>query len=330
MNRRQILTIILGLVMVFNGTYFVVQCITATEFRPDLNFASAIVVLLTGLVIIIFLYKNLKNCVIASLMAVGASMVLRNVYLLVEPVQSIELLTGDAHLIISVILVYYALSLILHTSAGSAKALLCLGILAFTEFLPFIYYVYMGSNIVDTLSAHMNSLVYGLMHLAILLILTRKDMLLEGVSSRLTRNSRDLYRSMCTPADAYIDVNDVNVLMTDTEEGWTDLSLGPVLKEKQVKLHNSDMEILLQKMNDDDRTYISLRPVRNGSFSIPVSFPIEKVVLNENEPGASGMIRVYGTDGLFMDILVKDYNDERKTYIETIRYKRRKSRTRSS
>ncbi len=330
MNHREILTTILGLVMMVNGAYFTYVCVSTSEFSPNGEFASALVILLAGFSIVLFLRKELKHGIIASLMAVGISMILRYAYLMFEPKQDIELLAGDLYLIISVILIYYSASLMFHTSAGSTKALVCLGLLVVTELFPVIYYIYMGSNIIDVISDHRNGIVYGMMHLTILLILTRKEMLLEGATRRLARNSDELFRESGTPPDAYIDVPDVKELIADPEDGWTYQSFGPVQKERRIMLHGIDMEILLQKRVDDPRTQISLSPKNDGSYSIPLSFPIEKIVLDGENPETSGMVRIYGTDGLFMDIVIKDYDKEKKTYIETIRHMVKKSRAKRS
>lgn len=330
MNIRVALTTIMGLVMVFNGLYFTAMCIATTDFELTGDLASALTVLLAGLCIVLFLRNDLKNGVVASLMALGISMVCRYAYLLVKPSENIELITGDAHLIISVILIYYAASLIFHTSAGSTKALVCLGLLAATELVPTVYYVYMGNDFMDVVSDHRNQLIYCAMHIVILIILSRKEMLLESPTTRLERNSVYLYDEMCTPPNSYIDVNDVDNLRLYPEDCWTSPSYGPVLQERRVTLHGTDMEILLQRRSDDERVHISLSPKEDGSYTIPLSFPIEKIVLDGEDPHTSRMVRVYGTDGLFIDILINDYDKERKAYIETIRHRINKRRGKRS
>ena len=325
--RREILTLILGLVMIFSGAYFLIVCVTAPEFQINGEFASALVLILAGISIVVYLRKDLKHGIIASLMALGISMILQHIHLLFDPVESLELLISDAYLIISTVLIYYAISLIFHTSAGSTKALVCLGLLAVTEFLPTIYRLYMGDGLLELISKNRDSLIHGILHITILIILSRKEMLLEGATKRLERNSRYLYDEMCTPPDSYIDVRDVNTLIAEPNTGWTEVDDdSPILLEKRVMLHGSDMEILLQRKADDRRVHISVCPKDRGSYSIPLTFPIESMVMDSNDPYSAEKIRIYGTDGIFMDILIRDYDKERKTYIETIRYRHWKHR----
>lgn len=322
MNYREFLTFVLGLVMILCGSHFLFVCTVTTELAMDWKFASALVIILAGLVIILLLRKDLRRSTITSLMAMGISIILCYMELLYAPRGHTDILQGDISIVIGAVLIYYSVSLIFHTSAGSIKALICLGLLVASEMLPIIYFLYMGNDFSEVITENRDPLVYGIMHLTILYILSRKEMLLEGVNKRLERNSKYLYEAMATPADSYLDVSDVSELYTYPGIGWVAVDGGgPVVEEKSVTLHRSDMKILLQKIRGDERVHFSLCPDEGGSFSVPISFPIESIVLDGEDLYSSKSVRIYGNDGLFMNILIMDYDKEKKTYIETIRYK---------
>ena len=56
-----------------------------------------------------------------------------------------------------------------------------------------------------------------------------------------------------------------------------------------------------------------------GSYTVPLAFPIESIVPDSEDRSVIRKIRIYGKDGMFIDILVKNYKDEPKGYLETFK-----------
>lgn len=319
MKRAEILTAIMGLAIAIAGALFLING-TGQEGGSTIgDVISFIVMIVGGATVVLFSKKGIKYGVILALMTLSISTLISNLYYILNVNDDIGIIFADLYVIISIVIIYYALSLIFHTTSGSAKAIICLGILAFTELFPTLYKLYNVDGFIPLADINIDKLAYGIVHLIVIFILTRKEMLLEGPKKRLDRNSMALYDGRCAPADCYIDVNDLDKVLGESEEDWVHYSSGPIESEKEINLHGTNLGLRLQKWKGDDRRHVAVCMYNAGSYTVPLTFPIESIVPDSEDRSVIRKLRFYGKDGMFIDILVKNYCDEPKGYLETFK-----------
>lgn len=321
MKRSEMLTILLGLVIAGAGLYFMFRGVSGDKGYNTGEAVSHLIMLFGGTFIALLLRKDIRYSTIAAVLIIGISSMASNIYYIFFSDDQIAILFADIYIIFSVVMIYYGVALLFHTSASSVKALVCLGILAATEFVPTLFKLYSGNDFMPFINTNMDKLAYGIVHLTVVIILSRKEMLLEGPKKRLDRNSKALYNGRCTPSGCFIDVHDIDSLLDDFGEGWITYDNGPIECERTISLYETDLGLRLQKWKGDDRKHIAVCVYGADSYTIPLAFPIEHIVMDNEDRSKVGKIRFYGDEGVFMDILVKDYDEQPKGYIETIRMK---------
>ena len=274
MKRSEMLTILMGLIIAGAGLFFLVGGIARDMSYNTGEAISYLIMLFGGAVIVLLLRKDIRYSTIAAVLIIGISSLASNLYYIFFSDDQIAILFADIYIIISVVLIYYGVALLFHTSAGSVKALVCLGILAVTEFAPTLFKLYSGDDFIPLVNTNMDKLAYGIVHLTIVIILSRKEMLLEGPKKRLDKNSKALYNGYCTPSGCYIDIHDLGSLLDDFGEGWIRYENGPIECERAIPLHDTDLGLRLQKLKGDDRKHIAVCMYGADSYTIPLAFPI--------------------------------------------------------
>ncbi len=318
MKRSEMLTMLVGLVITLGGLFFLVTKLLDTAGSISGEVPSGLIMVVGGILVITRFRKNLKNATIVTLLILAVSTIIGNVYYLTMAPERMDAILTTVNLVASVILIYVAFSLFFNTTAGSIKGILVLGIMVILEMFPTLYGIYMGAGFIEQIVEDRDSLAYGIIHLVVLVILTRDDMMIETLQKRLSRNATYLYDAMCTPAECYIDVRDLDAVLDGSQDGWVHYESGPIESEKTVRLQKADICLHLQKWRGDQKQHIAIAAADSDSYSIPLSFTVESMVLDKERPDTS-KIRFYGETGVFVDILVKDIEDERKGYVGTIR-----------
>ena len=326
MKRTEILTALMGLIIALTGTYFLVTRYFMEGEWEYTDLASYIILIVGGAIVTLFCRKDIRKGIIAALLTIGISTIVDYSYYFLFSDDIVFVAFSNVYLIVSVVLIYYAISLMFHTSAGSIKGIVCLGILALFEFFPTLYLIYMGGEPLTLVEENLDMIAYGVMHITVVLILSRKDMLLETLSKRIDRNSKCVYGNACTPADAYIDRPDLSILLDGTDTGWEYFDSGPIECERPIRLYRTDMELRLQRWKNDDRMHISVCTAGSDSYKVILSMPVQSMVLDTDDRSTAERVRFYGYDGVLMDILVRNYEDEKKGYIETMRFNRKRKK----
>jgi len=325
MKRNEILTVLMGIIISITGIYFLIRDINGDVQPVPGEVLSDVMLIVGGACVALFFRKDLRNGTALSMFTLGASMVAGNIYYALEASEDTQTIFSDVYLILSAVMIYYSISLVFHSTAGSTKGLVCIGVLALIEFGPMCYRIYLGADVIPTIGDNIDNLVSGIMHLTVVFILTRKGMLLETPTKRLNRNSKLLSDNMCSPSQAFIDVHDIDTILDDSQ-GWTQFDKGPIISQKTIRLYNTDVGLDLQRWKGDDRTYLSVRVLDVDSYEVPLSFPIESIVLDDEDRSNATRMRFYGNDGVFVDIVIKDFEKEKKGYIDTVKQRYGKNR----
>jgi|GEM_PF-3865992 len=328
MKRSEILSIVMGIIIALCGGYFLTKEFLHISSLDIVETASYALLVIGGITIATALRRNIRKAIICSMSIIAISAMIDKGYIVFTSTDIIATTLGFFYIALSIILLYYSVSLIFNTGANSIRGMICLGLMFLVEMGPSLYRIYMGEGLIQEITTHLDDNIMGAMHLMVVIILTRKDMLLETTVRRLIRSSKYLYNEMCTPADAYIDFREAHIFLDGGGDGWIHHDSGPLESERVIRLYRSDTSIMLQRWRGDNRLYFSSRLDKADSYMPQLSFAIEKAIEEKDEDGTTTFVRLFGTDGIFVDLLVKDPDDEKKGYIETMRFKGRKKKER--
>ena len=326
MKSSEILSLLMGLTISLAGLYMLVRSITTgvdTYWQVTISY---IILMVGGIITALRFRKGVRDATVVAMLTMGLSTFIDRYQVLGTSYEMLDIVLAALYIVASVIMVYYAVSLVFNVSSGSFKGIICLAVLVVLEFGPTIYFTYMGTDFPHLIYDNKDDLVNGTMHLVVLVILTRKEMLLETLSRRLTRNSRYLFNSMSTPKGAYVDIKEKDRIMNGPCEGWIGYENGPVETELPLKVYGAEYGIRLQRWRGDDRIHFVVCIEDASSYSIPLSFPIGSIHLDEREIPVDddktiieSRLQFYGNEGMFTEVLLKDPDDEKKGYIDTVK-----------
>ena len=316
MKRTEILMGLMGIAMAITGIYSLMKYgdIANTPYQTISN----MILVVGGVLVAVLFRKTLRMGISVGLLAVGTSTVVDRARILVTSYDVIEIVFVTLYLTVAVVVIYCALALMFNASSGSIKGIYGLAIFAILEIGPTIYLSYMGGDLVELSRTNIDDLLDGAMHLVMIFILTREGILTESYGKRMDRNSSYLFNEMCTPCGAYMDVHDMDRL-SDERTGWIFHDEGMVESETFIRLYGADYGIRLQRWKGHDDIFFTVSVGDPRSCTVPLSFPITHVVKEYDDVSRMGRVRFYGRDGVFVDILVKNHDDEKKGYIDTIK-----------
>jgi len=317
MEKSEFYIVLMGLILVFNGAFFVIKNLVVGTNDSLGELASNLIEIFGGLAAIFWFRKEMIKGVAFCLLVIGVSCICSDFEYLYDE-DLIIVIESLLYVVTGVVLVYYSISLALGLKTGSAKGILCLAVLGCLELFIFLSVAHRGEPLTDN---EWGSLVLAIEHSVIIFILTRKEMMLPSFTRRLRDDSDTLFNNMVTDSSLYIERADVGRL-TDLADGpeWTHIEDGPIERESVVALRGQNVgtELLLQIWKGDERLHLTVRGKGTDSYRITMSMVVEQTVLFDNDAGKVCKIRLYGRDGVFADIAVNSYDEMSKGYIGTI------------
>ena len=323
MNKQEILTILAGAVITVSGIYFICADTSFRGRNGSGELFSSIILIAGGIISVLF-RKDVKNASASILFAIGVSTAIGSIHLVDSTTNPIDIILGDVYLILSMVITYYGVTMVFNTTSGNGKGVICVGVLVAMEILPTLYRWYMGGDVIVLVETNVDKLAYGIFHMAVVLIFSRKEMRLDSIDKRLLNNSAYLFNEKATGPDCYIDRPDMIEILNDSKEGWSPCGIGPVSEERIVPLQNTELCLRLQRWKGDDNIHLSVTEKDSDAYTVPLSFRVESIVLDTGDCTNAGKIRFYGNAGIFVDITVKDKADEKKGYVDTLKYRFRK------
>ena len=328
MNRTEALTSLMGIIIVITGAYFLYVALQPEYERYPGELTANIILIAGGALLALFLRKDLRRSTVLAMITIALSTIAGSVYYIFYTDESMQIILSNVFVILSVVLIYYSISLIFNTTAGNTKGLICLGVLALVQLAPIVYKLYMGADPIELVKDNVDRVVRGSSFLIVIFILTRKDMALENLPRRMDRNSTYLYSEEATSPNAFIDKRDFEKLIDIPKDGWKICKFGPVDSEYIIPLYNTSSSLRLQKWKAGGDIQMAVCSGDGESYTVSMTIPMRSVVLDDPDRNKASKIRVYGDDGVFVDLLIRDLEDLPKGYIENYRYNKRKARAR--
>ena len=326
MNKTKMLTIAMAVSMIFCGVYFMFL-IQVNDDLPLSEVISNCFFIIGGIVTLVFFSNNVRRAIASSLMGLALANLIHYVPQLFSD-SMLDYGMAFVFVLAAIVLIYYSISIVFSPTASSLKAVILLAVIAAVDLIPIILAIHKGTFFVEIFTSYSDDVVRVIMYATIMVILMTKDMKLETFQKRLRRNAEYLFSAMGTDPLTYINRYGVRAIMSDDDVGWRHLDHGPIEMERVVPLENRIRvtELFLQRWKGDPRLHLTVRNRNSHSYVIAMSMVVEKIVLDADTIAEATRIRLYGQEGVFIEIMIRDPVEKKKGYIETIRWKKQKKR----
>lgn len=327
MKKTETWITILAAVMLITGVYFVIRCLQDTIVL--LEVVGFAVQALGGVILLKWFRSKLVKGVAVALMVVGVSNILVYFQYLYTDVETGSFIFAILYVVAGAVMIYYGMSLFIGIKSGSMKCIVCIAALILIEIIFPLLQLHRGMPFFDVLYEYSDILIYMLLHVMLVIILTRNEMKIPSFQKRIVKNSDVIFDQMVTDPDTYIMRSDLPKLLS-TEDGpeWVHIEGGPIERELAVPLQGNKpgVELLLQKWNGDERMHLCVRTKGLGTYRIVLTMPIEQTVMNGDE-GTASKVRFYGADGMFADVVIMNPEDINKGYIGILKDFSKKKKT---
>ena len=319
MKKTEMWITALAAVMLITGVYFVIRCLQDSFVLLEvIGFA---VQALGGVILLLWFRPKLVKGVAAALMVVGISNILVYFQYLYTDVDTGSFIFAILYVVAGAVMIYYGMSLFIGIKSGSMKCIVCIAALILIEIIFPLLQLHRGMPFFDVLYEYSDILIYMLLHVMLVIILTRNEMKIPSFQKRIVKNSDVIFDQMVTDPETYIMRSDLPKLLS-TEDGpeWAHVEGGPIERELAVPLQGNEpgVELLLQKWNGDERMHLCVRTKGLGTYRIVMTMPIKQTVMDGDESTAS-KVRFYGADGMFADVVIMNPEDIDKGYIGTLK-----------
>lgn len=327
MKKTETWITILAAIMLITGVYFVIRCLQDTIVL--LEVVGFAVQALGGVILLKWFRSKLVKGVAVALMVVGVSNILVYFQYLYTDVETGSFIFAILYVVAGAVMIYYGMSLFIGIKSGSMKCIVCIAALILIEIIFPLLQLHRGMPFFDVLYEYSDILIYMLLHVMLVIILTRNEMKIPSFQKRIVKDSDVIFDQMVTDPDTYIMRSDLPKLLS-TEDGpeWVHIEGGPIERELAVPLQGNKpgVELLLQKWNGDERMHLCVRTKGLGTYRIVLTMPIEQTVMNGDE-GTASKVRFYGADGMFADVVIMNPEDINKGYIGILKDFSKKKKT---
>lgn len=327
MKKTETWITILAAIMLITGVYFVIRCLQDTIVL--LEVVGFAVQALGGVILLKWFRSKLVKGVAVALMVVGVSNILVYFQYLYTDVETGSFIFAILYVVAGAVMIYYGMSLFIGIKSGSMKCIVCIAALILIEIIFPLLQLHRGMPFFDVLYEYSDILIYMLLHVMLVIILTRNEMKIPSFQKRIVKDSDVIFDQMVTDPDTYIMRSDLPKLLS-SEDGpeWVHIEGGPVERELAVPLQGNrpGEELLLQKWNGDERMHLCVRTKGLGTYRIVLTMPIEQTVMNGDE-GTASKVRFYGADGMFADVVIMNPEDINKGYIGILKDFSKKKKT---
>lgn len=327
MKKAETWITILAAIMLITGVYFIIRCLQDTIVL--LEVVGFAVQALGGVILLKWFRSKLVKGVAVALMVVGVSNILVYFQYLYTDVETGSFIFAILYVVAGAVMIYYGMSLFIGIKSGSMKCIVCIAALILIEIIFPLLQLHRGMPFFDVLYEYSDILIYMLLHVMLVIILTRNEMKIPSFQKRIVKDSDVIFDQMVTDPDTYIMRSDLPKLLS-TEDGpeWVHIEGGPIERELAVPLQGNKpgVELLLQKWNGDERMHLCVRTKGLGTYRIVLTMPIEQTVMNGDE-GTASKVRFYGADGMFADVVIMNPEDINKGYIGILKDFSKKKKT---
>jgi len=324
LKRSEIFITVMSVSLIVYGIIFLADNLFFSQQKVFWEILAYALVTIGGFATLFHYRKDILLGTASNLTSLGLCTLIVQLYTVMTTGNIFVSLESVTYVIGGIVLIYYGVSLFMGVYSGSIKVVVCIAIFAAVALIPIIIEIHDGIFVFKVLSDHVKDIITIVMYVILIVILTRKEMLIASFMKRIRNNSDQMYAEMCVDGGAFINrFNLMTIAQPEDDTGWRYLDEGPIERERVIPLFDNmgNTEILLQLWHGDPRLHLTVRRSGVQTFNVPFSMVVEQIVMDDTDMTKTSKIRLYGADGVFADIRVADVDDNVTGYLSIVKQK---------
>lgn len=296
--------LILGTAMLVAGLYYIyMEAVSfAPEYKSELVMASYAVVLMSGIWIIYRRDMESRRSVYICGMALGIATILQNLFFMSDDEYGYDFFLGFFTILLGVAEMAFSVAYLFQYRNVVNKLLILSGVQVLMVVIPIFMKWYSGEPLDDIIVDYYTTFPMIAVHVIYMWILTREGIWVPSPVSKIEKNLVALEDMLHTDRHMYMTPSDLDVFLDSAR--WKNVYEGPVERETVIELRGEDhsVRMLVQKMKGDDVPHAAVFSGDTRQFVQGFRFDMVDVMVAEDR----GSVKVYGYDGMFVRILVRD------------------------
>ena len=261
-----------------------------------------------GLYILFNRKKSIVTCITLVLVVHAITVGLDNVSALYST-DDIEFAKAIVNIIIAfldlVLLVLYLIGF----RRSSRRLMVLLAIQAYVMFLELIFAIHASREFFNTVLLNFPAAFNMVVYLMLIFLLCNRSVSDLPIKRTSRYNGERLYTSMCCGSIITISDEDYAMLSSQKRSGWN-YSLDPDV-EVEISIPARDRYgkygIIVQKRHGSDKIRMVFHDATSIGYLNTVTIDVLNIVEMETEYDCCRKVRFYGKEGMFIDLLVGDF-----------------------
>ncbi len=301
--------LILGSALVLSDAYYIVlETIQSTVLLESaLVVTSYTLLLLVGLWLVLHREMSIHKCIYLCGMALGIASILQNLMSVGAENDEADVLLGFLSILLGIAEMAFSIAYLFGYRRYVVKICAAVLVQIGMILLPIFVAWYVATTWEEIAIDY--SMCFPLLFVNVVFawILTRKGIWFPFPTKRIENNLIALEPILHSDKDRYLTPSSLELLL-DCDR-WTVCSGGPVEKEVMVELLGDEhgVRVLIQKLVGDPVPHGRVIPFSQGQFMQAHHFDVVQMVVSE----ARDNLRIYGNDGVFINIQVREPPEEK-------------------
>lgn len=302
--------LILGAALMLSGVYYLLQ----EYLTAELNTESAAVMLsyailfLTGIWMIINRDMSGHRCIYMCGMALGIASILQNIFFMSYDDSVYTFYLAFLTILLGIAEMAFSVAYLFQYRRYVVKLCVVVGCQMAMVIIPMFFDWYSNTTVWDIILRYSNLFPILFVNVVFAWILTRKGIWVPFPTKRIENNLIALEPVLHSDRDVYMTPENLELLLD--RDNWPVCNLGPVERELQVDLAggDSDVKLMVQLLKGDPVPHAKVIPCGGGQFMQGQQFDMVQSIVSE----ARDNIRIYGNEGVFINIQVRSTPVKRK------------------
>lgn len=302
--------LILGAALILSSAYYLMLEYFTAPFDKEsaATILSYIVLFLVGVWMIINRDMSGHRCIYLCGMALGVATILQNIFFMSYDDYAYMFFLGFLTSLLGFAEMAFSVAYLFQYRRYVVKLCVVVGCQMAMGVIPMVIDWYSEMTVTDILIMYSSIFPMMFVNVVFVWILTRKGIWIPFPTKRIENNLIALEPVLHSDRDVYMTPESLERLLD--RDNWPVVNLGPVEKEVKVDLLGGDskVQLLVQLLKDDPVPHVKLIPSEGGQFIQGPQFEMVQSIVSE----ARDNIRIYGNEGVFINIQVRSAPVKRK------------------
>lgn len=309
--------LILGSALVLAEAYYLLLEAFSFSFESEsiLYLISYSILLLLGLWLILHRDMNVHLCIFLCGTALGFSTILQNL-LFLDYAYDIDVILAFLTLLLGIAEIGFSVAYLFEYRRYVVKICVAAGVQMLMIIIPFFIDWYNRITWAEMFLEYSSILPIMFVNAVFIWILTRRGIWVPFPTKRIEYNLEALEPVLHSDKNMYITPDSLNMLLD--KSSWAVFDVGPVEKELRLNLLGGDngVRVLFQQMRGDPILHGRIIPYNRGQFMQGHHFDVVQMIVSPERDN----LRIYGNDGVFINILVREPPVEKEDFMARIHH----------